>query len=42
MATITSVTSDVKGFVKIYKKSDSTKFVTFQITVLLIILVGFH
>ena len=32
VATITSVTSDVKGFVKIYKKSDNTKFVTFQIT----------
>ena len=32
MQTISSVTSDVKGFVKLSKKSDTTKYIIFQIT----------
>ena len=32
MSTIDSVTSDVKGFVKLSKKTDSSKFIIFQIT----------
>ena len=32
MQTISSVTSNIKGFVKLSKKTDSTKFIVFQIT----------
>ena len=32
MQTISSVTSDVKGFVKLSKKSNTSKYIIFQIT----------
>ena len=32
MQTISSVTSDIKGFAKLSKKSDTSKFIIFQIT----------